>query len=78
MSGRPRKGTKYRIVTIELLVPVGREMFMDVLSDFRDDNPDELVEWTQLKDTRRSVTREEAIMAWKFAHNQTLDIKETE
>jgi predicted metal-dependent hydrolase len=78
VSGLPRKGTKYRLVTLELLVPVGREMFMDVLSDFRDDNPDELVEWTQLKNPCPSVTREEAIAAWKFAHNETLDIKETE
>ena len=78
MSGYPRKGTKYKIVTIELLIPVGREMFMDVLSDFRDDNPDELVEWTQLKDTRPSMTREEAIAAWKRSHNEVLEIKECE
>lgn len=77
MSGYPRAGTKYKFVTVELLVPVGAEMFMDAISDFRDDNPDELVEWTQLKDTRPSVTREEAIAAWKFSHNETLDIKET-
>jgi hypothetical protein len=78
VSGLPRKGTKYKLVTIELLVPVGKEMFMDVLRDFRDDNPDELVEWTQLKDTRPSMTREEATNDWGRRHNETLDIKETE
>jgi hypothetical protein len=46
MSGLPHKGTKYKILKIELLVPAGAEMFMDLLSDFRDDNPDELVEWS--------------------------------
>ena len=78
MSGHPRAGTKYKLVTIELLIPVGREMFMDVLSDFRDDNPDELVEWTQLTNLSPSMTREEAIKFWKASHNETLDIKETE
>lgn len=78
MSGYPRKGTKYKLVIVELLVPVGREMFMDALSDFRDDNLDELVEWSQLKDTRPSMTREEAIAAWKFSHNEAIEIKECE
>ncbi len=78
MSGYPRVGTKYKLVTVELLIPVGREMFMDVLSDFRDDNPDELVEWTQLNDTRPSMTREEATNDWGRRHNETLDIKECE
>lgn len=76
MSGLPRKGTKYKFITVELLVPAGAEMFMDLLSDFRDDNPDELVEWTQLKDTRGSLTREEAIAAWKVRHNEDITIKE--
>lgn len=78
MSGYPRKGTKYRLVTVELLVPVGREMFMDVLSDFRCDNPDELVQWTQLKNPNPSMTREEAIADWKRRHNEDITIEETE
>ena len=78
MSGYPRRGTKYRLVTVELLVPVGREMFMDVLSDFRDDNRDECVEWTQLKNASPSMTREEAIADWKRRHNEDITIKEYE
>jgi len=51
---------------------------MDLLSDFRDDHPDELVQWTQLKDTRPSMTREEATNDWGRRHNETLDITEAE
>ena len=78
MSGLPRKGTKYHIVKLELLIPEGREMFMDVLSDFRDDNRDELVEWSLEPNRVTGLSREGAIAAWKALHNETIDIKETE
>lgn len=78
MSGLPRKGTTYSILKIELLVPSGSEMFMDVLSDFRDDNRDELVEWSQAPNSVVGLTREAAIAAWKALHNETITIRETE
>jgi hypothetical protein len=78
MSGLPHKGTKYKILKIELLVPAGAEMFMDLLSDFRDDNPDELVEWSQAPNPISGLTREAAIAAWKALHNEDITIKETE
>jgi len=78
VSGYPHKGTKYKIVTVDLLVPVNREMYMDVLSDFRGDNPDELVQWARVRTDVTGMNRDQAVEVWKKRHNETIDIKECE
>lgn len=79
MSGHPPAGTKYRLVHLELLVPAGAEMFMDLLSDFRDDNPDELVQWTQIPSSLHvGMTKAQAEEDWYNRHNETITIEEVE
>jgi hypothetical protein len=79
VSGHPPAGTKYRIISLELLVPVGAEMFMEALSDFRDDNPDELVEWTQIPPSPHiGMTKKQAEEEWYRRHNETIEITEIE
>jgi len=78
VSGLPHKGTKYRIVTVELLIPDNAEMFMDVLSNFRDDNRDELVQWGTVKRPTSALPRDAAIAEWKVRHNETIVISESE
>lgn len=62
------KGTTYRIVKIELLVPTGAEDYMDLLSDFRDDHPDELVQWGHAPNHVEGLSRVAAIASWACLH----------
>lgn len=42
-------GTKFKLVTVELLVPSRDDSYMDALSDLRDDHPELLLEWDPIK-----------------------------
>ncbi len=68
----------FKVVTIALLVPHGDESYNDLLSDFRDDNPDMLVEWTQLGESRRLETTHEARRAWLDKTPEPVDLSRYE
>ena len=65
---------KFRIVKIELLVPQGDDSFCDLLSDYRDDYPDQLVEWGRHGDDVENMTAERAKVAWKVLHDEDVTI----
>jgi len=77
MSGLPPKGTRYKLVQVHLIVPEGEESYMDLLSDHRDDNPDQMVQWVgEVK--LHGLKKDDMELAWKLHTGEDIDIEERE
>lgn len=74
MSHEFHPNQKFRVVKVELLVPQGDDSFCELLSNYRDDHPDQLVEWGRHGDDMEDMTAERAKVAWKVLHDEDVTI----
>ena len=73
MPYRPTQpGKKFCLVTVQLLVPCSDDSWRDLLSDFRDDHPDKLVEWSQTGGHQLMLGQQAAQDAWLDKTGETI------
>lgn len=70
-----RPGRRFQIVTVQLLVPCGESDYADLLSDFRDDHPTQLVEWSGTG-CSRDMSKDDAQIVWKHVAGEPVTIHE--